>query len=187
MGASVSHTRLLVVVACALLAGAGFAMRFGLSGETLQYLVLTGLLAWASLEDLRSRRIPNPCVAAAATVRLAWLVALVCMGKASVGEIGYYVASGVGVGVALLLFALAFERLTGREGMGGGDVKLYAVAGLYLGVELALVVVLLSCVFALAAAFLTRRSHTGEGGFSRALPFGPAIAVAFVVTALATA
>lgn len=182
-----SHSRSLAVVICALLAALGFVMCYGLSGETLLYVILAGFLAWASLEDLRSRRIPNLCVAAAAAVRLVWLSAMCFMGRIPIGEIVFFAASGAGVGVALLLFALAFERLTGREGMGGGDIKLYAVAGLYLGAEKTLVVVLISCVFALVVAFLTRRSHAGEAALSRTLPFGPSIAAAIVVVALAMA
>ena len=44
--------------------------------------------------------------------------------------------------VSLWIFALAFERITGREGMGLGDIKLLAVIGLALGAFPALLVLL---------------------------------------------
>ena len=174
----------IAVVTLALLAAVLFCARFGASLETAQYVAMTGLLAWASAKDLETRTIPNRCVLLAVGVRAAYFALLAVFGRFAAGECLYYAASGVGVGIALALFCLAFERVTGREGMGGGDVKLYALAGLFLGVEGAAYVVLLSCVIALVAVLLTRSSHGGQGVFGRSLPFGPAIAVAFVIVAL---
>lgn len=175
-----------MVAALALLAALAFAVRFGPTLESLQYVALTALLGWASIEDLRSRTIPNPCVIAAMIVRAAYFVTLMAWGSFDAGKFLYYCASGLGTGVALVLFGLAFERVTGREGIGGGDVKLYAVSGLYLGAGGAALVILASCVLALAAAFLTRGFQNEKTGLSRTLPFGPAIAAAIVLVALVT-
>ena len=180
-----SKTSTIVISALAVIACAGFVMRFGFSVETLQYMVLVALLAWASFEDLRSRTIPNLCIAAAIGVRVACFVAFAALGRFSASECVYYIVSGIAMGVMLVAFALAFERVTGRESMGGGDIKLYALAGLYLGFEKALLVVFLSCVFALVASAITACGSHGERGLSRQLPFGPAIAVAFVISAIA--
>lgn len=178
------HSRTVVVAVLALLAALAFAVRFGPSFETLQYVVLTALLGWASAEDLRSRTIPNQCVLASIGVRVAYFAVLAALGTFDTGRCVYYVASGLGIGAVLLLFGLVFERITGREGMGGGDVKLYAVAGLYLGVDGAALVIFISCAFALLAAFLTKSSHGKDAGLSRTLPFGPAIAASIVLVAL---
>ena len=178
---SILNTQRIVVGMLAVLAVAGFAVRFGFSIETLQCVGLTGILAWASLEDLARRVIPNACILAATGLRIACLAALTLMGKLTATDIACYVASGLGVGAALLLFSLAFERLTGREGMGGGDVKLYAVAGLYAGAEAAFGVVLLSCVLILAASAVSARTSPKENALSRTLPFGPAISCALVL------
>lgn len=178
------HSRTVVVAVLALLAALAFAVRFGPTIETLQYVLLTALLGWASAEDLLSRTIPNQCVLASVGVRLAYFAVVAVLGSFDAGRCAYYVASGLGIGVALLLFGLVFERITGREGMGGGDVKLYAVAGLYLGIDGAALVILISCAFALLAAFLTKSSHKEGAGLSRTLPFGPAIAAPIVLVAL---
>ena len=179
-----AQSRTGAVAALALLAALAFVVRFGFALETLQYVALTVLLGWASAEDLNSRTIPNPCILAAAGVRAAYFALSAALGGFDAAECALCIASGLGVGAALVVFGLAFERATGREGMGGGDVKLYAVAGLFLGIEGAVFVVLISCVLALAAAALTKPSEGGDAGLARALPFGPAIAVAIVLVAL---
>lgn len=173
-----------MAAALALLAALAFVVRFGPTLETLQYVALTALLCWASVEDLRSRTIPNPCVIAAVVVRAAYFVILAAWGSFDAGKCLYCCASGLGTGVALALFGLAFERITGREGMGGGDVKLYAVSGLYLGASGAALVIVASCVLALVAAFLTRSTQNEKPDLARTLPFGPAIAAAIVLVAL---
>ena len=56
-----------------------------------------------------------------------------------------------------------------REAMGMGDVDLLAVLGATFGPPSLLVIVLFACLFALVLAFL------GKIGFSKMLPFGPAL------------
>ena len=75
--------------------------------------------------------------------------------------------------VALLawLAALPFVGM-GRDTMGGGDIKLMAVVGLYLGPIGALFALVLACVIGLLFHALRR------GEEARPFPFGPSIAVA---------
>jgi len=216
----------------AVLASLGFAAHRGVSLETFQFTVLFALLAWESAEDLRSRTIPNACIVAALAVRASYLAAQAISAQLPTSDIAYYALSGVAAMVVLSLFAIVFEHATGRESMGGGDVKLYAVAGFYLGFESAMGVVLLSCILALFGCALAQApygknlrakiSHTKwmpvtfphiecvstapphadcipaasacdkraslqpseaeRTGFSRTLPFGPAIAIAIVAS-----
>ena len=176
-----SLVQLALVAALAALAVASFAMRFGPSIETLQFTGLAGILAWASLEDLNRRVIPNTCILAATGLRIACLAALMSVGKLAATDVAYYVASGLGTGAVLLLFALVFERITSRKGMGGGDVKLYAVAGLYAGNEAAFGIVLLSCVLVLIASAVLPHTDSEKNTLDRAFPFGPAIACSLVL------
>ena len=118
------------------------------------------LLAWASAIDLRERRIPNKLVAAIAVLWLAVRVLLAAMAAAcSAGAFGvgaqmWYAASAASVatirvspfgltlgdglvgalvlGGGSLAASIAFEHLAQRPSMGGGDIKLLAVVGLFL-------------------------------------------------------
>ena len=82
---------------------------------------------------------------------------------------------GVIVAGALLLLSLLFDRLTGKESLGGGDIKLFFAAGLYLGLAGSLFNLILSCFTGLLFAFCFRKNR---------IPFGPSIAAATYVSLL---
>lgn len=74
--------------------------------------------------------------------------------------------------------AVAYRRLRGRDGLGGGDAKLIAAAGAWCGVTALPVIVLGSALIGLLAALglaLAGRSVTS----TTRIPFGPCIALAF--------
>jgi leader peptidase (prepilin peptidase)/N-methyltransferase len=83
--------------------------------------------------------------------------------------------------VAYLSFAglaLAYRRLRGRDGLGGGDSKLIAAAGAWCGLAALPLVVLGSALLGLLAALglaLAGRTMTS----TTRIPFGPCIALAF--------
>ena len=79
----------------------------------------------------------------------------------------------------MLLLSLLFYRLTGKESLGGGDIKLFFMTGLYLNSAWELLFYLiLSCLLGLGFAALRR---------SQRLPFGPSIAAAcFIMTLYGT-
>lgn len=84
--------------------------------------------------------------------------------------------------VSLWSIATAFERITGKQGMGAGDFKLLAGLGTWLG-PLALLPVLMlaslsGAIVGLALKF-TRRLR--EDGY---IPFGPFLALAGLVVAV---
>jgi leader peptidase (prepilin peptidase)/N-methyltransferase len=74
--------------------------------------------------------------------------------------------------------ALAYRRLRGFDGLGGGDSKLVAAAGAWCGFAALPLVVLASALIGLLAALglaLTGRTVTS----TTRIPFGPCIALAF--------
>lgn len=77
--------------------------------------------------------------------------------------------------LALAGLAAAYRRLRGREGLGLGDAKLLAAAGAWLGVERLPAVLLAAALLGLLTAVLRRGPMRAE----TAVPFGPALALAF--------
>jgi leader peptidase (prepilin peptidase)/N-methyltransferase len=95
------------------------------------------------------------------------LSGLASPGSSALGAtFGYLALAGIG---------LAYRRLRGREGLGLGDAKLLAAAGAWLGIERLPVVLLAAALLGLALALLQHRELKAE----TALPFGPALALAF--------
>lgn len=144
------------------------------------YGLLILLLGAASLVDACSRRIPNGLVAAMAALWAAWRVALGLAGRhTGVGfmaglvspapevplpfgmEIaGESLAGGlIGalvLGGGMLVITAAFEAVARREAFGGGDIKLLAVLGLFLGWERGLLCVLAACLTSVVYALIVR-------------------------------
>lgn len=129
------------------------------------------LLALAAI-DLLTWLLPDaltlPLVVAGLLVALWGEPALTSPAGAAIGAAaGYLTLAGI---------ALAYRRLRGREGLGLGDAKLLAAAGAWLGPERLPTTVLAAALLGLAFALLARR---GELAPETALPFGPALALAF--------
>ena len=163
----------------------------GATLESLELMAFSGVLLFLSLTDLDEFVIPNGCIVAALAIRAAYMLASWALGAMTLADIGYYVISAIGVGVALLLVVLLADRLFGRESMGGGDLKLYFVAALYFGWQQSIFLVIASCVIGILVALLSPRfagdSQDGpedEGVLKRVIPFGPSIAAACVVVML---
>lgn len=170
------------------------------------------LLAWASAIDLRERRIPNKLVAAMAVLWLAVRVLLAAMAAAccaagfgSGAQIGdaalvasvtmmkmipFGLTLGDGLVGALVLgggslaVSIAFERLAQRPSMGGGDVKLLAVVGLFLGWERGLWCLFAACLVVLVIQVVSRVREGGKGIASQTFPFAPAILVGVVIASI---
>ncbi len=82
----------------------------------------------------------------------------------------------------LFLVDVLSRLLLRKEGMGGGDVKLMAVVGLFLGLRLVMLALLLAVVAGgLVGAGLLLSKKVKPGGY---FPFGPFLAVGSFVTLL---
>ncbi|MDG2303691.1 MAG: prepilin peptidase [Candidatus Binatia bacterium] len=88
---------------------------------------------------------------------------------------------GVLVGGGLLLtVAWTYERWTGREGMGGGDVKLLAMIGAFLGWQGVLLTLLLGSLLGSAIGIALMASRGADRKL--AIPFGPFLSLGALVT-----
>lgn len=144
-------------------------LRFGLSVQTVRYCLLFAILLALSLIDLDTMELPDGLLVAGAIL---WAVFLP-FSDAPLQSLLRGLAGGLALGGALLVLTLIMDKLLKRESMGGGDIKLIAMLGLWCGPAVGLLLVLLSCVAGLVFAKLC-----SAGG--RPFPFGPAIAVAAV-------
>ena len=178
----------------------------------LSFALFLVLLTWASAIDLRERRIPNKLVTAMAALWLSVRVLLAAivaacsagafgvdaqMGNAAsaasvaamrVSPFGLTLGDGrVGarvLGGGSLAVSIAFERLAQCPSMGGGDIKLLAVVGLFLGWERGLWCLFAACLVVLVMQMASRLREGGKGIASQTFPFAPAILVGVVIASI---
>ena len=88
------------------------------------------------------------------------------------GLLGAFVVAG-----CLLALSLVFDKVMGRRSLGGGDVKLVFMVGLFLGLAGSVLNLIVACVVGIVFAYATqkRRQDTND---PQAFPFGPSIALA---------
>lgn len=187
------------------------AVVHGFGIPVLAYMALATILMGAALVDLDTFTIPNGFVVAALLVWAASVgfmappangsfgvgslfVSLTGFGWASVALDG--LAGGIGVGAGILLFSIMFDAATKRASLGGGDVKLLFAVGLFLGLAGSLLNLLIACIAGLVFALVRGLSaspdavadgaaDSGSESFrTKAIPFGPAISFATVLTLL---
>lgn len=87
----------------------------------------------------------------------------------------------IGGGV-LWLIGEAYYRFAGQEGMGGGDVKMLAMVGAFLGWKLVLVTLILSSIAGSLFGLLVILSK--RGSLKQALPYGTFLALGALLASL---
>ncbi len=132
-------------------------------------------LAWLSIVDLKTFRLPNPITIA---LTVAGLAATYVLNSA---ELVTHMLAAAGSFAFLAAANFIYRAIRGHDGIGGGDAKLLAAAGAWTGPEGALAVLLVSTLLALAAfAASALFGHMPER--QTRLPFGPFLGLAFWVT-----
>ena len=167
-GTAISPRYPIVELATALLCAA-VVLDKGADQDALLGLALVILLVPVTTIDLDFRIIPNVLMAIGAVVALA-LVLITDPGETVEHLIAAVIAGGV-----LLLAAIARPG-----GMGGGDIKLAAVLGLFLGREVAVAIFVALITGTLVGAAIISRKGMQEGR-KTAVPFGPFLALGGVV------
>jgi leader peptidase (prepilin peptidase)/N-methyltransferase len=136
-GEPVSVTYPLVEAAGAALAVVAIA-RFGFTVDALFAYAFLMALAAITIIDWRFRIIPDEMSIPFVLIGLAW--GAVSPERSLLGAALGALAGGGG----LFLVAFIYRLVRKAEGLGGGDVKLMAMVGAFLGVKLSLVVILLA-------------------------------------------
>ena len=165
----------IAAVAASVLAVPGLA---GVLGAALAVTMLS-----IAVIDARRFIIPDKLVLAALALGLfdAWLV----QSEGSAAAALFAAAlRGVGLAVAFWILRAVYLRLRGQEGIGLGDVKLAAVAGLWLdlaAIALAIEIAALAALTVVLIHALRGRRVTGKTPVPFGLFFAPAIWIAWLL------
>ncbi len=137
--------------------------------------ILVGCLFAIALVDLESFEVPNELLIVAFVSWLTFSVIELILGKNDLMYYGKQLLSGLVLGAVMLLLSFLMDLILKRESLGGGDIKLYAVLGVYLGFAGAYELIVLSCILGLIYALIRRMINRNA---SKEFPFGPSIALA---------
>lgn len=140
----------------------------------LKYLFLTGCLFVASITDLESFEIPDGALLLGLTGWGVFTAIEFALGIHDLKWILHHIAAGLLIGGMMLLISLVMDKVLRRDSMGGGDIKLFALLGLYLGYAGSYELIILSCFTGLLFAGLRKALIKGA---SKEFPFGPSIAL----------
>jgi len=156
------------------LLGVVIASIYGVSTFTVFMLVLTWGLIALTLIDLDHMLLPDQIV-----MPLLWLGLLFNLNAGFVSLNEAVIGAVVGY-MSLYGICWLFKLLTGKEGMGHGDFKLFALFGAWIGWQLLpLLILMASSVGAVVGiSLMIFKDHQRE----QAIPFGPYLALAGWVT-----
>lgn len=149
--------------------------KYGLSASGLFTAALFSLLIIVSFIDFRYQIIPDGLVLiilSLGVIHGAYQVLV--MGEPWYSfVIGFFAAS-----VPLYILGMIY-----KDGMGGGDIKLMAAAGLFIGWKLILLSLFIGALYGGAVSIFL--IATGKGSLKSTIPFGPMLSLGIVTCALA--
>lgn len=161
----------------------GVLLRYDFTFETVIGMAFTAVLMAVSLTDLYSYTIPDGFILFGALIRIIYIFTLNNRWAVLLSSL----IGGFAVAGAVLLIVIIFEKIKKTEAMGGGDIKLIFLCGLYLGWQKNILCLLLSCIIGIIFGFFALKRNAGNDGsavgesggeLSPLFPWGPSIAAA---------
>ena len=148
----------------------GCVLRWGVSYSALAWCGFSAALLTLALIDWDSALLPDQI-----TLPLLWAGLIAAALQINPGvSLNHAFWGAVGGYLSLWLVYQAFKLITGKEGMGYGDFKLFAALGAWFGWTALLPMILLASVAGAAVGLVLKyRAQLREGGY---LPFGPFLA-----------
>jgi leader peptidase (prepilin peptidase) / N-methyltransferase len=147
--------------------------KFGLSAELFVYFAFVSVLIVVTFIDLKYQIIPDAISIPGIIAGFALSFFVPSM-KALDSLIGIILGGG-----ALFAIAEAYYRFAGKEGMGGGDIKLLGMIGAFLGWKGVIVTLFIGsfsgAIIGSVFMFLTRK------GSKQPIPFGPFLAAGAIM------
>ncbi|MCF8069731.1 MAG: prepilin peptidase [Desulfobacterales bacterium] len=149
-------------------------LKFGISPETIIYYILIAALIVITFIDIDHQIIPDEISIPGIPIGFAasFLLPLVSI-KSSI--LGIFVGGGT-----LFTIAWGYQMITGKQGMGGGDIKLLAMIGAFIGLEGVMITIFISSIIGtITGLIIMLRS---QKGLKIAVPFGPFLSIGAILS-----
>ena len=150
--------------------------RFDISLRLVEFLALSAVLLCISFADLEGYIIPDILIIIGLVIRVIFIVLSEQPGPEALQSL----IGALSISLPLLLIVLVAEKIMKKEAMGGGDIKLFFMAGSFFNWKENLLAAIFACIIGivLGAAAMKKR------GESKPFPFGPAISAGFFLCML---
>ncbi len=177
-GGRISPQYFLVELATAVLFVLVF-LEYGLGWGLVSSLFFISVLLLVAAIDLKHQIIPNKVILPAMTVQLVLILSPLIYHNELKGAIPHLAGFLIGGGI-LLIAALVSPLIFGKEGMGGGDIKLIAMLGSFLGWINVIITIILSSFIGSVVGILMM-IFLGKGR-KYPIPFGPFLAIGGIIS-----
>ena len=137
--------------------------------------VLTGCLFAIAITDIENYEIPNLLIITALISWCGFSVVEFITKRHDLLYFGKRALTAFVFGAAMLILSMIMDRILKKDSLGGGDIKLYSLLGLYLGAAGAYELLILSCIFGIVFALIRKKIKPDS---SKEFPLGPSIAAA---------
>ncbi|NLG10884.1 MAG: prepilin peptidase [Coriobacteriaceae bacterium] len=150
-------------------------LKFGVTLLALEMLALASILICVTLTDLEDGIIPNSLIIIGIVLKLIFVL---FSGDILDGLLRV-VIGGLSISLPLLIIVLIADKVMKKDTMGGGDIKLFFMVGMYFDWQINIFILVAACVLGIIFSVISMRGKI-EGG--KPLPFGPSIAAASLLS-----
>ena len=154
-------------------------LRYGATFTAARFALLAGGLVAAAASDAATYRIPNGLVIAVLALWAVCAAVEVLAGWRTIPDVLLQAAPGAVAAAGPALLMNGIMALFGKEGFGGGDIKLLFAVGLFFPWQLDLIGLVIACVVGAVIGLVLKARNGAEK-----LPFGCGIAAGWIALML---
>jgi len=147
--------------------------RFGLTIQTVEYLILCSLMLCASFADLEDYIIPDILIILGIINRIIFCI----LSNNFLSELLSSLVNGLAIAIPMIILVIVMEKILKKEAMGGGDIKLMFMVGLYLNIPQSIFSILVACVVGIVFAYSIGKQR-------EQFPFGPSLCIGYFISLL---
>ncbi|MGI6072136.1 MAG: prepilin peptidase [Lachnospiraceae bacterium] len=143
--------------------------KYDLTWRMLELVVLCSILLCVTLCDLDEHIIPDRFIIAGIINRIIFIL----LSGNILNELKFSIIGAFSVSLPLLVLSLILDKILKKDTMGGGDIKLFFMAGAYFIWYVNVLVLFMSALIGIIFGILLKKNEKKQ------IPFGPAVSVGY--------
>jgi len=143
--------------------------KYDLTLRALELIVLCSLLFCITLCDLDQHIIPDRFIIIGIINRIIFIL----LTGNILEELKFSLIGAFSVSLPLLILSLILDKILKKDTMGGGDIKLFFMAGMYFAWSVNVLVLFMSAIIGIIFGLVTKKNEEKQ------IPFGPAVSIGY--------